>query len=263
MKKARLRINLGSVMLGLLVVVTVALSAAALSPRPVPVASSAVPAVPTTSTPRPTTANRTPSVVSRTPSPAATSSTPAHPSPSASTTPSGTSSPLTVLILGDGVSSGAAADTWVGIAEKQLGWTNVVNLSSPGRGYVKRPLTCDTTPCANFEGSIPAVVEAHPDLVITFGGTADGDYDLSPAATRYYADLHQALPNAQLVAVSPVTTLAPVPYYFTMHDQTISAAVEKVGGTFIDVGQPGSGDGPSLSGSAQSAIAARIAAALS
>ena len=258
MKKARLRINLGSVMLSLLVLVTVALSAAALSPRPVPVATSAAPVVLPTSTPTSAKASRTPRVTSTTP-------TPDHPSPSASsaTTPSSSSSPLTVLILGDGVSSGAAADTWVGIAEKQLGWTNVVNLSSPGRGYVKRPLTCDTTPCANFEGSLPAVIEAQPDLIITFGGTADGDYNLSPAATRYFADLHQALPNAQLVAVSPVTTLAPVPYYFTLHDQTISAAIEKVGGTFINVGQPGSGDGPSLSSSAQAAIAAKITAALS
>ena len=168
-------------------------------------------------------------------------------------------------MLGDGNSTGSASEIWVGTVAEQLGWSHVVNLSAGGRGYVKAPRSCSSTPtpCANFEGSISAVVKAEPDVVVTFGGTADGDYDLTPVATRYFADLRRALPNATLVAVSPVTTQSTVPYYFTLNTRAISTAAKKSGAIFINVGQPGRGDGDSLSAKAQAAIADKIVAGLS
>ena len=197
-------------------------------------------------------------------------STPAQaptPSPSAaSTSPTPSPTPtkkLTVVIVGDTFSVGAPADTWVGPAAGKLGWTNVVNLSSPGRGFIADPRSCEFTPCANFVGPVPLVKQAQPDVVITFGGTADGDFSLKGPAATYFKALRAAVPDAKLVALSPVTTDGQAPYWLTLHSQTIRAGVQGVGGTFVDVGQPGLGNAGTLSAEAHAAIAQRVVEQLS
>ncbi|WP_147454009.1 SGNH/GDSL hydrolase family protein [Tessaracoccus antarcticus] len=139
----------------------------------------------------------------------------------------------------------------------------MTNLSTPGRGYLKKPASCEIAVCANFEGTIPAIVAATPDVVVTFGGAADGDRDLSDAAREYYAALREALPDAEIIAISPVTSEDEAAYWLTMHKRTIRTAVEAVDGTFIDVGQPGVGDGEYLSAAAQAEIAATVIKELS
>lgn len=212
--------------------------------------------------------------------PPTTSDVPADPTtdsngttPPASTDPASTeptdapSTPVggagVVVVIGDSYSLGDPASTWVGTAATALGWSDIVNLSSPGRGYVAMPRSCDFDPCAPFQGSIPAIVEAAPDVVVTFGGTADGDYGLSEAATAYFEALREALPDAELVAIAPVTTEDTAEYWLTMHAQSIGAAVEAVDGTMVDAGQPGVGDGDSLSADAQAEIAAAVVEELS
>ena len=165
---------------------------------------------------------------------------------------------VTVVIVGDSSSVGAPAQTWVGPAAEKLGWTNMVNLSSPGRGYIAAPRSCEFTPCANFVGTLPLVKEVQPDVVVTFGGTADGDFSLKAPAASYFQALRAAFPDAELVAISPVTTDAQAPYWLTLHSQTIRAGVQGVGGTFVDVGQPGLGNGGTLSPEAHAAIAQKI-----
>ena len=256
MKKNRRRLDASLIVLTLLACGTLVLSVAALRSHAARVAGSVL----TTDLPSlalPASAVASPS----SPRPAVSASR--QPTPSRSS--SQTSAMGTVVVLGDGNSAGDPTATWVGSAAQQLSWSHVVNLSASGRGYVKSPRSCSSTPtpCANFDRSIPAVVAAHPDLVVTFGGAADGDYDLTPIATQYFADLRRALPNATLVAVSPVTTLSPVPYYFTLNTHAISLSAKKSDVVFINVGQPGSGDGTSLSTRAQAAIAAKIVAGLS
>lgn len=162
------------------------------------------------------------------------------------------------VIIGDRYSAADAPDLWAEKAGEAIGWESMVNLSATGRGYIQKPDACEMSECANFRGSIDAIAEAGPDVVITFGGTADGDYDLSDAATQYYTALREALPDAELVAVSPVTTESEAAYWLTMHNRTIRSAVEAVGGTFIDVGQPGLGDGDQLSAEAQGEVAQAI-----
>lgn len=167
------------------------------------------------------------------------------------------------MVIGDSYSVGAPEETWVGTAAQALAWGEVVNLSSPGRGYVANPRSCDFEPCGTFEASIPAILEAQPTIVITFGGTADGDYGLAEATSSYYEALREALPEAELIAISPVTTEDTADYWLTLHNRTITAGVEAVDGTFIDVGQPGLGDGDELSPEAQAAIAEAITGELS
>lgn len=158
----------------------------------------------------------------------------------------------TVVIMGDSFSVGDPSTTWVGPASEGLGWGKVVNLSSPGRGFLRGPRSCGFEICANFEGSITLITKESPDVVVTFGGTADGDYSLDPAARSYFAALRQALPDATLVALSPVTGEKQAAYWLTLHKRAITAGVTAAGGTMIDVGQPGLGDGRDLSTRAMS-----------
>jgi len=256
-KRTRRGVDVGTVLLGLLACGTLVLSVAALrSHTGAPVSAAEPIAYPSSSTTS-TTATSSPDAAGSG-SPSASASAVAV---STSTSPSAG----TVVVLGDGNSTGDTSTTWIGTAAQQLGWSDVVNLSAGGRGYVKPPRSCSSTssPCANFEGSISTVVKAHPDVVVTFGGTADGDYDLTPLATKYFADLRRALPNATLVAVSPVTTESTVPYYLTLNTRAISTAAKKSGAIFINIGQPGRGDGANLSAKAQAAIADKIVAGLS
>lgn len=164
----------------------------------------------------------------------------------------------TVVVVGDSYSLGEPSDTWLGSAAEELGWGKVVNLSSPGRGFITAPRSCEFEPCDMFVGTVSTIAEAEPDVVVTFGGNADGDYSLADAAAEYFAALRQALPEAAIVALSPVTTEDPAPYFLTLHSRTIRAGVEAVDGTFVDVGQPGVGDGETLSGEAQAEIAQQV-----
>ncbi len=168
-----------------------------------------------------------------------------------------------VVIIGDVYSDISAPNLWTLTVAEELEWSPVVNISDPGRGYVRAPSSCDIYACSNFRGTISTVAEHNPDIVVTFGGTADGDNDLSTAASEYFAALREALPAAELIAISPVTSEDEVPYFLRLHDQTISAAVEAVDGIFIDVGQPGVGDGEQLSAEAQDEVAQAIIEELS
>ncbi len=202
--------------------------------------------------------------VQKTPLPSATPSS--QPDPQETTASPGTPGTIgpVAVVLGDRHSRADLDPLWVEQVATELGWSEVVNLSDPGRGYQAAPEECSAVDtCANFSGTIDAVVAADPDLVVTFGGTADGDYDMTEQITSYYTALRRALPDAELIAISPVTSADEAEYWLTMHARNIENAVTSVGGTFVDVGQPGVGDGAELSAPAQAELADAIIDALS
>lgn len=174
-----------------------------------------------------------------------------------------TEEPPRVVVIGDSHSLADRPGTWVGAAAEELGWGKVDNLSSPGRGYVVKPRSCDFEPCDNFVGSVSTIVKKSPDIVVSFGGTADGDRSIEQGANDYFKALRKALPEAQLVAINPVTSNAVVPERMAEHSRLIKRAVESVDGVFIDVGQPGVGDGQSLSKKTQAKIAGIVVQELS
>lgn len=171
------------------------------------------------------------------------------------TTQPDSGSGLTVVVIGDTYSVDEGTEIWLKEVTESLGWNNVVNLSAAGRGFLASPRQCELEVCASFGGSVDLIVDENPDIVITFGGTADGDNNLASPATTYFETLRGELPDTHIVAISPVTTDSPAPYYLRMHNTTISEAVIAVDGVFIDVGQPGVGDGETLSEEAHASIA--------
>lgn len=168
------------------------------------------------------------------------------------------SSEPTVVVVGDAHSLGDPASIWLGPVSEQIGWGSVVNLSAPGRGYIATPRECENSPCAPFAGTVDAIAELEPDIVVTFGGVADGDVPLTAPATEYFSNLREALPDAQLVAISPVYSAETVPDWGPLHSASIRAGVEEAGGTFIDAGQPALGDGDVMSAESHAELAQTV-----
>ena len=185
----------------------------------------------------------------------ATASAPATRAPAAP--PS--AAPVTVVVVGDSASSGPADQTWVSAASGVLGWTTVINLSGPGRGYLADPVTCTVPACGDeFALSIGEIARLRPDIVVTFGGNTDGDSDIAQAAQQYFTDLRAAAPHAKLIAVTPVTGSPVAPAWLQRHRTAIAEAAESVGAVLVDAGQPGLGDGMRLGPAAQAALARSI-----
>lgn len=242
--------KLSTVGLVTLALLAVALSAAAiLQHRNSP---TGIPATPQQQTNTPKTTTPTTSTVQ---TPTNTTQSPT------STTP--TQDPPVVVVIGDSHTVGDLNNTWVGPVAKELGWEKVTNLSSPGRGFVTKPRSCDFTPCTTFTGTIPMIAKSKPNIVITFGGTADGNIELKPHATTYFKTLRKTLPHAKLVAITPVTTKSQASDWLTKHARDITTAVEAVDGTAINVGQPGLGNGTRLSPNARETIAKEVVKELS
>lgn len=177
-----------------------------------------------------------------------------------SSQPPAATGPQRVVIIGDSYSIGDPTTTWAGPATQRLGWANVTNLSAPGRGFIAQPRDCDpNVPCTPFGGAIEAIAAEKPNLVITFGGVADGDVSISAPSADYFTALRAALPDAKLVTLSTITTDPQVPYWVTLHGRSLREATESVGGVYIDLGQLGVGDGATLSPETQAAIAQSVA----
>ncbi len=81
----------------------------------------------------------------------------------------------TVTIVGDQYSVSSTPDNWVNSAAAELGWGTFTNQSISGRRYLAQPTVCTGDECSTFQGLIEKVAGMDPDVVITVGGTADGD----------------------------------------------------------------------------------------
>lgn len=98
--------------------------------------------------------------------------------------------------------------------------------------------------------------------MITFGGIADGDVALGTATTAYFEGLRAALPDAELVAIAPISTADTLPYFVTMHGQSIATSVTAVDGVFVNAGQPAIGGGADLSPEVHAQIAEAVVSQL-
>lgn len=151
-------------------------------------------------------------------------------------------STVSVAFLGDSYTEGAGASTaskrWTSLVCVHFGWTEL-NFGVGGTGYLN-PLA----PHVAYPYRVPAIAADHPAIVVVSGGYNDRGLALrSPAeelaAIRStFAALHQALPKARLYAVRPFAPAGPEPPVLGAIGSAVQQAVQRVGGTYLDIGDP-------------------------
>lgn len=162
------------------------------------------------------------------------------PAPGAVLEPAAPPAPPTVAFLGDATTAGQGASSpgarWSTLLSGEQGWVEL-NLGVPGTGYAA-------------DGSFPGqrayarrvadVVAGAPDAVVVSGGRSDEltDNDYADSVGQVFVELRQGLPQARLVATSPVWDDDVPPEELAELGRVVRSQVENVGGTYLDVGQP-------------------------
>lgn len=158
--------------------------------------------------------------------------------------------PATALFLGDSYTAGAGvsrqADRWPTRVANAQRWIEQ-NLGAGGTGYgtsVDAPTSkdaCGKSYCPDYAQALEDYVGQSPDVVVVAGGR--NDFDLSPdefadAVDGVLGSVVKKFPKATIYAVSPVWDDDEVPDGFDTRIDAVRTAAEKVGATFVDVGQP-------------------------
>lgn len=159
---------------------------------------------------------------------------------SASPAPSSTSTPRPrVVTLGDSLMSGfglSSREAWPRLLADSARLP-LTNLACPGMGFVVQG-ECGTP----YAGLVPAVAALQPDVLIVQSSSNDfweDDDEIRYDTADTVASLHAAVPDARIVALSTIWNDDPqVPDDTAVTSDALRDAVEAVGGTYIDVGQP-------------------------
>jgi len=167
------------------------------------------------------------------------SATSAPPSASATTT----APPLPVVaFLGDDFTSGAGATSqatrWTSLVAAHYGWDEK-NFGVAGTGYS----TGGTAGGTPYTARIAALVATAPSIVVVTGGRFDiestnGPTKIKAGVTATFTALRAALPNATIIAESPVWPLTKAPATLALVAADVKAAVASVHGRYVDIGQP-------------------------
>ncbi len=165
-------------------------------------------------------------------------------SASASARASSSASGLPVAaFLGDDYIGGVGASShglrWSSLVATHFAWTEK-NFGFGGTGYSTGGKLAGGTP---YSERIAAVAAASPSIVIVAGGRDDVVLGSSPtqiqaAVTATFTGLRTALPNAAIVAESPLWPVSKPPATLVQLAADVKAAVTAVGGRYLDVGQP-------------------------
>ncbi len=143
-----------------------------------------------------------------------------------------------VVAVGDSIMAGHGLETsesWIAQLAVQNNFP-LVNLASDGSGFVTAGDNNDT-----FADQIKAAIDLNADIVFLSGSSNDlgqSDADIEAATTAAVTELHTALPNAQIIAVSGVWGDTTQPTQMTTINHDVEIAVNAVGGTYLRIGQP-------------------------
>ncbi|GAA3772620.1 hypothetical protein GCM10022240_25850 [Microbacterium kribbense] len=154
-------------------------------------------------------------------------------------TAAGAHTRATVVTVGDSIMAGyhlEPAQAWPALLARQDG-IGVANLACSGAGFTT-PGDCGE----DYPGLVAQAVAASPTLVII----QSSDNDMNAAKTDIDADtahtvrtLHAALPEAVIVGLSTLWNQpTDPPATIASSSAALRQAVDAVGGTFVDVGQP-------------------------
>ncbi|MCJ1714465.1 SGNH/GDSL hydrolase family protein [Curtobacterium sp. VKM Ac-2922] len=145
-----------------------------------------------------------------------------------------------VVTIGDSIMAGHGlddpSDAWPVLLGTETGQA-VTNDSCSGAGFIAVG-DCGT----DYDGLLAAAVASAPGTVLVESSDNDLGQDptaLAAATTSTIAALHAALPHARIVGLSTLWDQpGTVPDEVAASSADLQHAVQAVGGTYIDVGQP-------------------------
>lgn len=158
----------------------------------------------------------------------------------ATPTPTETARPR-LLAIGDSIMKGhglSADQAWPALIAARRGWT-LDNLACDGAGFLATgdKTDCDTT----FAGLVKEAEKLQPRTVIVEGSSNDfgqSDAALYKTTIDQLQELHAALPRARIIGLSTVWNDTAVPAQLDNVNDQVRLAVLKVGGRYLDIGQP-------------------------
>lgn len=152
--------------------------------------------------------------------------------------------------IGDSYTAGAgatdASQGWVTGAGRLSGW-QVRNFGRGGTGYGSSVegdtarVACGMDRCPSYVEMIPEVVKANPAIVVVSGGRNEAGIPAKAEAAKiadFYAKLRAALPDAKIVAVSPLWDDAPKPAAIDYIASAVQGEAASVNAAYLDIGQP-------------------------
>jgi acyl-CoA thioesterase-1 len=146
-----------------------------------------------------------------------------------------------VVTIGDSILMGhglGSNESWVAQLALQDNF-DLVNLASDGSGFVTAGDNNDT-----FADQIMVAIDLKANDVILSGSSNDlgqSDPAVEAAIDAAVIELHSALPNARVIAVSGIWGDTAVPKQMRTINKAVESAVTAVGGTYLRIGQPLSG----------------------
>ncbi|MFS0794090.1 SGNH/GDSL hydrolase family protein [Microbacterium sp. 1P10AE] len=162
------------------------------------------------------------------------------PSPSVTAAaPQRSSAPLRIVTLGDSLMAGSGLErdeAWPQLLA-QRDDVSVTNLACGGMGFVVSG-ECGTS----YAGFSPAIAALQPELILVQSSSNDFWQDADDIRTDTNDTVNQlrdAAPDARIVGLSTIWNDDPaVPDDTATTSDALRDAVDSVGGTFIDIGQP-------------------------
>lgn len=147
------------------------------------------------------------------------------------------------LFLGDSYTEGtglATADLearWPTVLASRLGWQEV-NEGCNGSGYTRRGGACAN----NYVERLAMLGDVDPDIIIVSGGVNDlraTESLIDKRVRETFFALREAFPDARIYAVNGIYYTGPVtPPLLSYLNESVSYAVNQVGGKYLNIGDP-------------------------
>jgi acyl-CoA thioesterase-1 len=152
-----------------------------------------------------------------------------------------TSARPVVVAIGDSIMKGhglAAADAWPALIAADNHWS-FTNLACDGAGFVTLgdPADCDD----DFSGLIKKAVALHPDLILISGSSNDlgvDDGTLGQQTATVIDTLRSELRGTTIVGISTVWNDTATPDQMNTINEQVRGSITKIGGVYLDIGQP-------------------------
>lgn len=170
-----------------------------------------------------------------------TASATATPTARPSSRPFDDTGDLRIVTIGDSITAGhglTTAEAWPALVAEQEGW-QLTDVSCDGAGVAA---VGDADDCA---AAYPTLVERaaalRPAVVIVQASSNDLGLDtaqIRSATDRVVDDVHRRLPRARLIGLSAIWNQDAPPAQLAAITKAMRRALDREGGTFVDIGEP-------------------------